>query len=247
MVYDRRGAGPAVVLLHGWSLSGRMWMYEEAALGGRYDVITPDLPGLGRSDGMAGPHGVASHAAALLALLAEAEAQDVALVGFAYGGAVALLAARRDASRIAGIVTIGIPRSGGLPVDRMLKSMHRDWPAYARRSAEALCPGQSEATIRWLETMFVANRLPVAAETWADISQFEPLSVVGEIDLPILFVHGADDTFTPAVVSRECSEAAPRGRLAVVEDTGHLVPIERREWLHLTLTDFLEEILWQTR
>jgi pimeloyl-ACP methyl ester carboxylesterase len=52
--YLRMGAGPPLVLLHGWPEFCRVWKKNIPALSARFDVIAPDLRGLGdtrRRDG----------------------------------------------------------------------------------------------------------------------------------------------------------------------------------------------------
>jgi pimeloyl-ACP methyl ester carboxylesterase len=242
MVYDRRGEGPTVVLLHGWALNGRLWMYLEERLVPGHETVTPDFPGFGRSDGLGGPYDVARHAGAVCELLVEADLRDAVLVGFAYGAAVAMRAALADDARISGLVLVGTPRAGHLPVDRMVQSMRRDWPSYARRSAEALCKGQSEATVRWMESMFAATRLPVAIETWIDISTFDPAPLVEDLAVPSLFLHGEHDEFSPLAVAEECAARARNSRVAVAAGANHLVPIDAPEWTHEQILAFVAEV-----
>jgi haloacetate dehalogenase len=45
----RGGAGPAVLLLHGYPQTHATWHAVAPALAARYSVIIPDLPGYGRS------------------------------------------------------------------------------------------------------------------------------------------------------------------------------------------------------
>ena len=49
--YEVTGEGPAVVLIHGLSGSGRWWAYNVPALAQRYRVYNVDLIGFGRSRG----------------------------------------------------------------------------------------------------------------------------------------------------------------------------------------------------
>lgn len=241
--YLREGdGGPPVLFLHGWSLNGQMWMYAQNHLVESFETIVPDLPGLGRSDGLGGPYNVERHTEAIVGLLDELECDDTVLVGFAYGGAVAMEVALRS-PRVAGLALVGIPKSGELPVERMLRSMARDWPEYARRSAAAICKQpQSDATLRWLESMFVATRIKVAQQTWSDISEFDPVPVAAKLTQPTLFIHGDEDDFTPLSVSEEASAAAEQGRLAVASPSGHLVLLDQPGWLHETLSSFLLEV-----
>src|SRR3954469_24777849 len=49
--YADEGTGPAVLLLHGWPDSGRLWRHQVRALvGAGFRTIVPDLRGFGQSD-----------------------------------------------------------------------------------------------------------------------------------------------------------------------------------------------------
>jgi hypothetical protein len=48
--YLTAGQGPAVVLLHGYTQTSRMWRPLIEKLKNRFTVIAPDLPGIGDSD-----------------------------------------------------------------------------------------------------------------------------------------------------------------------------------------------------
>src|ERR1700730_19063469 len=90
MIFGTRGQGRPVVLLHGWCLNRKMWTYAEEALMGDFQVITPDLPGFGQSDHLAGPYSLHRYGNEVKTLLAEARLSDAVLVGGAFGAAVAL-------------------------------------------------------------------------------------------------------------------------------------------------------------
>lgn len=47
MPYSRRGNGPPLLLLHGWSQSGAMFLHQLDGLSDRFCVIVPDLRGQG--------------------------------------------------------------------------------------------------------------------------------------------------------------------------------------------------------
>jgi pimeloyl-ACP methyl ester carboxylesterase len=51
LAYLREGppGAPAVILLHGWASSSRMWHSTQAALAGAFDTVAIDLPGHGTS------------------------------------------------------------------------------------------------------------------------------------------------------------------------------------------------------
>src|ERR1700744_4585616 len=49
MYYEKAGTGRAVVLLHGFPESGRLWNNLKPKLSAAYTLIIPDLPGSGKS------------------------------------------------------------------------------------------------------------------------------------------------------------------------------------------------------
>jgi pimeloyl-ACP methyl ester carboxylesterase len=48
--YLTEGNGPAIILLHGYTQTSRMWRPIIPLLSGKFTVIAPDLPGIGDSD-----------------------------------------------------------------------------------------------------------------------------------------------------------------------------------------------------
>src|ERR671939_435929 len=50
IAYDRLGSGPAVLLLHGWPQTRRMWRLVVPALAERFSVVAADLRGYGDSE-----------------------------------------------------------------------------------------------------------------------------------------------------------------------------------------------------
>lgn len=242
-VYERRGAGQAVVLLHGWCLNGRLWTYEEEQLAGYCDVVVPDLPGFGRSDGVVGPFDLDRYRASVAELLDELDLHDAVLVGFAFGALVAMAAAADDDARVSGLVLIGVPSASRFVYEKMPKAMRRDWPLFASRSARAICgQPQSDATLDWLGGMFGATPLPVAIEVNGLLGSTEPSEMAPEVSVPSLFVHGAQDDVVPVEVADECAALMPSARVERVDECGHLVLIDQKQRFHELVDGFLREV-----
>jgi pimeloyl-ACP methyl ester carboxylesterase len=240
--YTRRGSGRPVVLLHGWCLSGRLWSYEEELLAGSFDVVVPDLPGFGRSDGLDGPFDLDRYQASVSELLDELALNDAVVVGFAFGALVAMALAAADELRVGGLVLIGVPAASRFAYSKMPAAMRRDWPLFASRSARAICgQPQSDATLDWLGRMFEATPLPVAIEVNGLLGSTEPSALAPSVRVPSLFVHGAQDTVVPVEVAEECVALMPSARLAVVEECGHLVPLDQKQRFHELVLEFMAE------
>jgi len=240
LAFSVRGNGRAVVCLHGWCLSRKLWVYLEEDIASDHMVVCPDLPGFGGSSGLGGPYDLGRLADDVGDLVAELALDDSVLVGFAFGACVAMKLASSGQTNLGGAVLIGVPSASTAPYDRMPKAMRRDWPDFAHRSAEAICKQpQSEATIAYLERMFVGTALPVAIETVGVLGAFEPVELAPHVGVPALLVHGRQDDVVPLSVAEACAAAMPSGRLKVVDDAGHLVPFDQPGALNELVRSFL--------
>jgi len=59
------------------------------------------------------------------------------------------------------------------------------------------------------------------------------------IACPVLLIYGRADAITTLEHQQEMLNAIPDVRLKVVEDSGHMLPLERPETVNALLRDFL--------
>jgi pimeloyl-ACP methyl ester carboxylesterase len=239
--WSRRGEGPLVVLLHGWCLSRELWTYQEDALAERCQVVSIDLPGFGRSSHLPGPYSLERLAGEVARIVGEVDDGPATIGGFAFGALVALSVARHHPDAAKDLVLVGVPSPAFSPYDRMPGAIRRDWPEFARRSARAICKQpQSEATLEWLERMFVQTPVHVAIETCGILGDCDPVPLAAGLSQRALVVHGADDDVVPVSVAEEIVQAMPAAKLAIVPDSGHLAIIDQKAAVNALLADFVE-------
>jgi pimeloyl-ACP methyl ester carboxylesterase len=108
LAYERAGAGPAVVLLHGWPGDHADYRDVVPLLRDAGDVVVPDLRGFGASDKRPGEAAVAYSAAAqarsVLALLDELGVDRAVVAGYDIGSRIAQELARTAPERVRAIV-----------------------------------------------------------------------------------------------------------------------------------------------
>ncbi len=102
------GAGPPLILLHGWPQHWWCWRHLIPRLAGTHRVLAPDLRGWGWSDAPPGDYAKATFAADVVALM-EAEGIDRAgLIGHDWGGYAAFLLALDHPDRVERLVCLDI-------------------------------------------------------------------------------------------------------------------------------------------
>lgn len=106
--YDRAGAGPPVVLLHGWPGDRHDYRHVVPLLTGSADVITPDLRGFGESDKHERPpaeaYSAAAQARSIAGLINELGLGRPLIAGYDVGSRVGQAVARFHPEDVSALV-----------------------------------------------------------------------------------------------------------------------------------------------
>jgi 3-oxoadipate enol-lactonase len=103
LVFQRRGRGRPLVFLHGSTLDHRMWHPQVEALADRFEVVTYDLRGFGKSPKPVGPFKHCEDASALLDSLG---LRDAIVIGHSIGALFALELALLRPDAVTGLVSV---------------------------------------------------------------------------------------------------------------------------------------------
>ncbi|GHG98365.1 haloalkane dehalogenase [Comamonas sp. KCTC 72670] len=104
IAYREAGRGPVVVLLHGNPTSSFVWREVIPHLAGHARVLAPDLIGMGDSGKPDIAYRFVDHSRYLDAWFDALDLRDVVLVGYDWGGALAMDWAARHPGRVRGLV-----------------------------------------------------------------------------------------------------------------------------------------------
>jgi pimeloyl-ACP methyl ester carboxylesterase len=261
LCYRRFGAGPAVLMVHGWPLSGVTYRYLIEALSPHYTCYVPDLPGTG--DTPWSPtirETTQSYTQLLQAFVDHLQLERLALIGHDSGGGIARLLAAELGARVSCLLLQNTELPGHTPpmvralkaasatkllattLSRLLK--HRGY----RRSALGFggCFGDLdliegefyEACLRPL-THAIAGHISMLAHLDLDWTRHLP-EVHARIEAPIHLFWGGHDPFFPLALAREMAATFKRpGELAVVPGAKLYV----HEEAHAQLADFCLPLL----
>jgi haloacetate dehalogenase len=174
--YVREGAGPPVVLLHGWPQTWFCWRLLMPLLAERFTLIAPDLRGYGLSDKPAGGFDKRTMAADVRALVHELGHERVALVGHDRGARVAHRYALDHPGEVDRLAVLDIipTRAMFARIDQQLARGFWHWLFHLQPDLpELLVGGNIEAYLRWFFERWTHNRPPVEEAVPEYVRAFE--------------------------------------------------------------------------
>jgi pimeloyl-ACP methyl ester carboxylesterase len=232
--WRKDGSGPAVVFLHGFPLSGRTWEKVVAQLRDRFTCYTPDLIGLGQSHSAAGEdYSSPGQARAMQGMLRDLGVDSYALVGNDTGGWVARELALIDTPRVSHLVLTNteIPshRPPWIPMYQLLAHVPGfgavirqllQSPAFRRSSLvfggcfHDLTHLEGEFHERFIEPLIVSDARLEGSLQFLRRMKFTRLdefkSLHRRLEMPTLFIWGANDPTFPEPLAREMAGQFPK-------------------------------------
>ncbi|HEY5315133.1 MAG TPA: alpha/beta fold hydrolase [Pirellulales bacterium] len=246
-----RGAGPPLVLLHGFPLDHTMWEAQLEFFSVGWRVIAPDLRGFGASVVTPGRVTMEQMADDCRGLLDALEiAGPVALCGLSMGGYVAWQFARKYPDRLRRLVqcdTRAIADSSEAAANRRKLAEH-----VLAAGTEALAvamlpklfaPGTTQRrpeVISAVRAMIaVAPPAGAAAAQYGMAERPDVTAWLPSVRVPTLLIVGAHDAISPPDEMRAISQAIPGASLRVIENAGHMAPMENPADVNRAIAKFL--------
>jgi pimeloyl-ACP methyl ester carboxylesterase len=256
------GAGPAVILLHGYGETGDMWAPLAAELVRDHFAIVPDLRGLGLSSRPAGGYDKKTQAQDVAGVLDSLKVDKVDLVTHDIGNMVGYAFAAQHPERVKKFVIIDAPLPGVGPWDDIVRS-HALWHfSFYGPDAERLVKGRERIYLDrfWNEfsadpkkfdeasRAHYANLYAAAGAMHAGFEQFKAFDqdaidnkaflAKGMLTMPVLAI-GGEKSFGP-MMGTVMHAAATNVQTAVVPNSGHWVMEENPAATIKLIEDFLK-------
>jgi len=250
------GNGPPLVLLHGLGCGRRMWFHQILALQDRFRIIAYDQRGHGLTDAPAVATGYsAAHLARdLIGVLDALKIERAAIVGFSLGGGPALALAASKPERVSRLVLADVGAGADDPVK--IEGMARQWVKLIDRGAadEIVCEMLRSELFKVYARRNIRSRNHMAALirttplhglrfTLSEVlakrkSLFRLTDVLKAVKAPTLVLVGQHD-YVCSKASRLIAQTIPNASLKIVEDSGHMSPLEQPAAFSAALIDFL--------
>lgn len=243
--YQVDGDGPAVVFCGDVGLGAWQFGWQHGAIAGPYSAVTVEPRGIGESDAPIGPCDIGDFANDIDAVLAAEGIRKAHLVGYGFGGMVALEYAMA-ASRPASLAVIGTPTTGdAYDADGVWRDP--DQPHAIEDALEAgFSPAFREERPEVLEQIadwrVGEDASPDVFETQRDaLAQFDVEDRLHELTTPALVLHGTLDDVCPPQYGETLAKGLPRGEYREIPGVGHFAGIEASRVVNDELLGWLAE------
>jgi pimeloyl-ACP methyl ester carboxylesterase len=263
LAYRRYGSGPALLLVHGFPLSGFTWRKVLPALAERYTCYVPDLPGMGDSEWTAATDfSFPGQGRTLKAFVDGLGLTHYSVLAQDTGGTFARYLALGDTARVEKLLLINTEIPGhrppwiplyqflmGLPGTPTVFSWLLQSDLYLR---SAMGFGGCFVDLALIEGAFRTHvvdplirserrrdgmRLYLRGATW------QPVDALAEghtrLTMPVQLIWGADDPTFPLALARRMVSQFPACRLAEVAGARLLVHEEKPAEVARLVLDFV--------
>ena len=255
--YVVAGAGPLVVMVHGFPDFWYSWRDQLTALEDNYRIAAVDLRGYNRSDK---PEGVENYAMPLLvadiAAVIAAEGESSAVVaGHDWGGAIAWSIAMSRPELVSALMILNLPHPAGLRrelatnPDQQRNSAY----AYAFQEPDAHLNLTAEKLAGWVTDESARARYVDAFErsdfeamlnyykaNFPSVPRTDDATAFPKVKCPVLMFHGLDDqALLPGALNGTWQWLESDLTLVTIPGAGHFVQQDAADIVSATMRDWL--------
>jgi pimeloyl-ACP methyl ester carboxylesterase len=253
LVYEIRGNGTAVMLLHGFTEDRRIWDPLLTGMENNYQWITPDLPGSGGSAFNKSLNRLKDFAELISSILENENIPEIVLIGHSMGGYISLAFAEKHPEKIR---ALGLFHSSSYPDpeekkesrDKNIRFIQNNDPSlFVEQSIPGLFSdsfkAQHSEEIHKLVDRY-ANFKRESLVQYLDAMKNRPATtgVLTSITKPVLFIMGEEDKAVPIKDSLEQCHLPRISYIHILTRTAHMGMIENTSLCNSFVDRFLSAI-----
>jgi non-heme chloroperoxidase len=250
------GRGKPILFIHGWPLSHRMFEDQTMVLPERgFRVVAPDLRGFGMSDKPWDGYDYDTWSLDTRRVIDTLGLDDVTLVGFSIGGAIAMhYAATQKDPRVTKLVLIAAAGPSfinrpkfphGIPMNAMEGLIQGEREDRAKlkqdfgKSFFHMTP--SEPMARYYESIGMHASSRASLRGLEELRDEDLTDEIGSIGIPTRIFHGINDKVVPFELGEVQRDSIPGARLVRFESSGHAICHEEKDKVNDELARFVSE------
>lgn len=249
LFFEQRGKGRNLILIHGFPMHHKVWESFGRRFTNSYAVITPDLPGFGKSPPLSPGFSLAQVADQLIQLILDNSLSDSILIGHSLGGYVALAMIEKRPDLFAGL---GLFHSTAYP-DSEEKKQSRDKAiefinkngamAFATNFIAPLFSDPNHSAIEKVKSIAAESKEEaVIGYTMAMRDRPDQTKTLKSFKKPTLFLAGEKDPGIPVESIHRQALECKKPEIHVLSNVAHMAMFERPEEAASKINGFLSKI-----
>lgn len=252
--YQMTGKGQPLLLIHGYPLSGALFDHNRDALAQKYQVITIDQRGYGKSKAPDATGKIATYAQDALSVLDKLNVKQAIIGGHSMGGPVTLEMYKMDPQRFRGMILIDTIAA---PASAIEAGLWQGFATYVQESGidkmyvANLMKNMLTGTTRMnqpdqvtflTEVINEATKNGAIGGAKALATRPDYMSLLGQIKVPALVFVGVDDPLYPFEIAQMTQQAISGAELAMIPGGAHAAIFEIPEASNKAILDWAAKI-----
>jgi pimeloyl-ACP methyl ester carboxylesterase len=241
---------PALVLVHGSTVTRHMWWPQLRGLAESYHVIAPDLPGHGALAQI--PFTLAAAERVIAEIITQETSGSALVAGLSLGGYIAIQLAENHPNLVTGLVLSGCSINflgfSGLYLKIMSRLIQIGWLQPSRAQAEQkvrqMFPRALSAAA---EAQIQAGVFPESlGSSFAELAGKDFTTSLARYPGPGLILNGEKDKISRKR-EKQFVSAMLKGQLKIIPNAGHACSMDQPEAFNQAVRDFGQSIGWLRR
>lgn len=240
----------AIILVHGFPYDHFMWDAQVSEFSKKYLCVSYDIRGLGKSVVGEGQFTIERFVDDLESIVEELKLDKSVLCALSMGGYISLRAIERIQSKFSSLIlcdtkTEADDNEGKLKRAAAIKQIDDDGFENFIESFVQNCFGGKFIKENYAEYKKVVERskkndpIGVKGCLLAMAGRTDTTDSLSKINLPTLVICGSEDKLSPPNVMKPMSEKIPHSKFILVENSGHMTPIENPQEVNSAIKEFL--------
>lgn len=242
-----------ILFIHGFPYDHLMWKDQFNEFSKNYLCVSYDIRGLGESPAGDGQFTMEAFVDDLERIIDELMLERPVLCGLSMGGYISLRTMERFQNKFSALILCDTKseadnNEGKLKRAAAIKQINSGKFDEFIEAFVLNCFGETFVKDKGVEYRKVVDRSKknnpsgVKGCLLAMLGRTDTTTSLPNIKIPTLVIGGSEDNLTPPDVMMSMTEKIPNAKFVLVEDAGHMTPIEQPDVVNKAIKDFLEKI-----
>jgi len=247
--FEQRGNGSKVILIHGFPMHHKVWDSFRDRFTTSYTVITPDLPGFGKSPLLSQGFSIAQVADQMIQLVLDNSFGDSVLIGHSLGGYVALAMAEKRPDLFAGLglfhsTAYADSEEKKLSRNKAIEFVKKNGAAaFATNFIAPLFADPHHIAIEKVKSIAAESKEgAVIGYTTAMRDRPDQTKTLKSFKKPTLFLAGEKDPGIPVESIHRQAKECQKPEIHVISNVAHMAMFEKPEEAASKINSFLSKI-----